>query len=467
VEFWSGNGNDIYNTNSGNVGIGTTSPVWELEVANPTAGDGVEVGVTANDASGAVAAYSSTLGAPFEHYAGRVSLFAGLETPGLDLRADGSTGDMRFYTGGPWPANERMRITASGNVGIGTTTPTNMLELSSASPKLYFNRESSSSNLSGLYWRSSADDFEGAFVRNNSTGDIELYTDVTGGTPRMVITNSGNVGIGTTSPTSELHVEGTIEVDWTIKADDASGLRLATDEGTTRLIIRDSGEVGIGTSVPDAKLEVRNSSNLVSAEIINSGNSGFSYGVNALATGAGGTIHYAGRFQASGATTNYAIYADGEGSKSYFQGNVGIGTTSPGIYMLAVNGLAAKTGGGSWSVFSDIRLKEVSGTYKHGLEEICKLNPVRYKYKNDQGLGLPTDREFTGLVAQEIHSVIPEAVEENDDGYLMVNNDPVIWAMVNAIKELKVENESLKQKLEALERAVQQPQTVIMKGAVQ
>ena len=109
---------------SGNVGIGTTNPVWELEVANLTAGDGVEVGVTANDASGAVAAYSSTLGAPFEHYAGRVSLFAGLETPGLDLRADGVSGDMRFYTGGPWPANERMRITASGNVGIGTTAVT-------------------------------------------------------------------------------------------------------------------------------------------------------------------------------------------------------------------------------------------------------------------------------------------------------------------------------------------------------
>ena len=37
----------------------------------------------------------------------------------------------------------------------------------------------------------------------------------------------------------------------------------------------------------------------------------------------------------------------------------------------------------------------------------------------------------------------------------MVNNDPIIWAMVNAIKELKAENNLLKQKVEALEKKLQ------------
>ncbi len=144
------------------------------------------------------------------------------------------------------------------------------------------------------------------------------------------------------------------------------------------------------------------------------------------------------------------IYGD------FSTGKVGIATTSPGGYTLAVNGSAAKPGGGSWSNFSDIRLKELNGRYERGLSEVSKLSPVRYRYKENNDLELPSENEFVGVVSQQVQSIIPEAVEENDNGYFMVNNDPIIWAMVNAIKELKAENESLKQKLEALEGAIQQ-----------
>jgi hypothetical protein len=126
--LWQQNGSDIY-YNDGNVGIGTSSPVWELEVANLTAGDGAESAVTADDAGGAIAAYSSTLPDPFAHYAGRISLFSDGRSMGLDLRADDSAGDIRFYAGGPWPDNERMRITDTGNVGIGTTSPDPLFKL--------------------------------------------------------------------------------------------------------------------------------------------------------------------------------------------------------------------------------------------------------------------------------------------------------------------------------------------------
>lgn len=106
-----------------NVGVGTKTPLWELEVANLTEGDGAECGVTANDAAGAIAAYSSTLPPPWEHYAGRVSLFADFFTQGLDLRANSAEGDIRFHSGGFTTAEERMRITSTGKVGIGTTEP--------------------------------------------------------------------------------------------------------------------------------------------------------------------------------------------------------------------------------------------------------------------------------------------------------------------------------------------------------
>jgi len=151
-------------------------------------------------------------------------------------------------------------------------------------------------------------------------------------------------------------------------------------------------------------------------------------------------------------------------------GNVGIGTENPGSYKLAVNGSAAKPGGGSWSNFSDVRLKEVHGQFQAGLSEVTKLNPVRCSYKQDNELKLPTGREFIGLVAQEVQKVIPEAVSENEKGYLMVDNDPIIWAMVNAIKELKGENQELraqnqemKQRLEALERTMGQDKFAVVK----
>ena len=112
-----------------NVGIGTSSPACELEVANVTPGTGAEAAVTADDAAGAIAAYSSTLPPPFEHYAGRVSLFSDAATMGLDLRADAYVGDIPCYTGGFAASNERMRITSTGNVGIGTSDPSSRLSV--------------------------------------------------------------------------------------------------------------------------------------------------------------------------------------------------------------------------------------------------------------------------------------------------------------------------------------------------
>jgi len=72
----------------------------------------------------------------------------------------------------------------------------------------------------------------------------------------LTVLKNGKVGLGTATPEEMLHVEGTIEVDQRIQANDAGGLELATDDGTVRLQIEDSGEVGIGTVTPNAKLHV-------------------------------------------------------------------------------------------------------------------------------------------------------------------------------------------------------------------
>jgi hypothetical protein len=124
-------------------------------------------------------------------------------------------------------------------------------------------------------------------------------------------------------------------------------------------------------------------------------------------------------------------------------GNVGIGTTAP-TATLSVNGTANKPGGGSWDVFSDERLKNIKGRFNSGLKAVMQLQPIRYQYKQDNALGLKPETENIGFGAQSLQKIIPEAVTKNSNGYLMVNNDPILWTMLNAIKEQQKEIEQLK-----------------------
>jgi hypothetical protein len=132
-------------------------------------------------------------------------------------------------------------------------------------------------------------------------------------------------------------------------------------------------------------------------------------------------------------------------------GYVGIGEAFTPAFPLHVNGAAAKPGGGSWSDASDARLKEVQGQFTRGLEALAQLTPVYYHYKAGNPLQLPSEDQYVGLIAQEVEQVIPEAVEKERGDYLYVNNDPILWTMLNAIKELKAEKEAMQQQNTALE----------------
>ena len=150
----------------------------------------------------------------------------------------------------------------------------------------------------------------------------------------------------------------------------------------------------------------------------------------------------------SGSSTALELVSIGGGGNKDFiintSANVGIGTTSP-AFNLHVNGSAGKPGGGSWSNASDKRLKDVQGRFTRGLEAVSGLNPIIYKYKKDNPLHLPSAREYVGLIAQEVEKVIPEAVETDKGEYLHLNNDAIIWTMLNAIKQLHHTTQQLHQ----------------------
>jgi hypothetical protein len=147
-------------------------------------------------------------------------------------------------------------------------------------------------------------------------------------------------------------------------------------------------------------------------------------------------------------------YFNGTTSKNIFMdvgatGRVGIGTTAPD-QMLSVNGEASKVGGGSWQSFSDERLKVIKGEFRTGLNAVMQLRPLRYEYKKDNPVGINSTKEYIGFGAQAVQKVIPEAVSANAQGYLMVNSDPILWSMVNAIQEQQKQIEELKKEIRQL-----------------
>ena len=63
------------------------------------------------------------------------------------------------------------------------------------------------------------------------------------------------------------------------------------------------------------------------------------------------------------------------------------------------------------------------------------LNTVKYRYKDNNALGILNEREHSGFIAQDVQKVIPEAVRKTTDDFLTVDNDPIFLALINATKE--------------------------------
>jgi hypothetical protein len=173
---------------------------------------------------------------------------------------------------------------------------------------------------------------------------------------------------------------------------------------------------------------------------------------------------------------------DGHVYLKYNGGNNAIWYTTNGNHFCA-GVWVAKPGGGVWADSgSDLRIKNVLGDYTGGLQAICALNPVRFTYRGNDfvpnDIELPNNdpmdvtrsygtfpsqslhhhaiaagKEFVGLIAQEAETVMPELVgilpPTVVDGIEVtdlrgLDATPIIYALVNAVKELKAEIDSLK-----------------------
>jgi hypothetical protein len=73
-----------------------------------------------------------------------------------------------------------------------------------------------------------------------------------------------------------------------------------------------------------------------------------------------------------------------------------------------------------------------------------------FHYKPGNVRKLPSKTQEYGFIAQDVQEIFPEAVTQDADGYLSFNIHPISVAMVNAVQELKQENDKLKQQNDQL-----------------
>lgn len=115
-------------------------------------------------------------------------------------------------------------------------------------------------------------------------------------------------------------------------------------------------------------------------------------------------------------------------------------------------GDAGKPGGGSWANTSDVRLKKDIRDLDGALDTLLALRGVTYEYKDPEAIG-ELDGVRTGFIAQEVEDVIPDWVWTAADGYKRVTIRGFEAMTVEALRELKSENDELRSRIAALESA--------------
>lgn len=311
---------------------------------------------------------------------------------------------------------------------------------------------------------------------NSETGTIVFEVDAGAPANSLKVASNGKVGLRTATPVLDVHANtsdtpamrleqnnsgGFTAQTWDIAGNEANffvrdvtggsrlPFRIRPGAPTSSIDISASGNVGIGFASPSQKLEVRGPAAGLPATSGTTQNGiarmsqGTGNGVVDLGFGGVAGLGWIQATDSSNLATNFGLLLNPNG------GNVGIGTTAP-TALLSVNGTANKPGGGSWDVFSDERLKNIKGRFNSGLKAVMQLQPIRYEYKPGNALNLDSKAEHIGFGAQALEKVIPEAVTRNHNGYLQVNNDPIIWTMLNAIQEQQKEIQQLRLQVQQL-----------------
>jgi len=397
---------------------------------------------------------------------------------GLAAGASGPGQGMAFFTCGDF---ERMRIVSSGNVGIGTSSPSERLHLNNASG-------------TGTFIRFQDTGGDGVYIGSRSNV-MELYA---GGAERMRIASSGNIGIGTNDPITKLHVEqstsgevgrfranvaGCADVvivnnaqTWGFRVDNAASnaLHIRNFQNSTNIMtLTTGGSVGVGTTSPRYSLDVAGGAistfymSCCAATV--DGIGPYDYGIIGSGNGAGALLIndiVGARYSVAAGSYNLTFrksVRNTTGACVYcsvmtfvgttdtncvpnvnIENSLGVGVASPS-YRLHVNGTFYAAGS--------------SQDYKEGICQydtdsclfMC-LKPKTYQYKDEWkhlGKDLKSETQI-GLIAEEVAESHPElAILVNEEDNKVVRNvdyEKLSIILLSELQKLRQEVDQLKNK---------------------
>jgi hypothetical protein len=500
----------VFENAIGAVGLGTTIPADRLHVRF-TNSIGTNTGLAVQNMGNNATSFSGML---FYDQNSELAQFQGFNNFTHEYRINNIArvspggvsaynGSINFMTG----STSRFVVTTNGNIGIGTTTPSALLEVSNAVPGGPANMWMTSyTNAINPYY--SARRARGTFAAPTAVqiGDgLAGFYGTGRGTSAFGNTFAGGMTVQAAQNWTNT-AQGTFLTFTTTSID--------TTTAATRMTLAANGNLGIGTTAPSEAVEaVREGDSSAAfvarsygAEETNGGSAFFmqnARGTRAapaavhlgdslgyFAVGGYGTSSFGADFAAAMGTFAGEDWTDiAQGAGLYFattplgsdgaqahlavlpSGNVGIGlfedipTITDKLQVFGdirvgttgTNGCLRNFAGTGMvgTCVSDRRFKKDITPFGPVLGPLTALQPVHYFWRAaefpSQNFG---ESRTYGLIAQDAEQVLPEIVVTGADGFKAVDYSKLPLLTIQAVKELKAENDALKHRVAELERLV-------------
>lgn len=351
---------------------------------------------------------------------------------------------LAFYTGSTGRTDatpnvtfgfEAIRIDSSGNVGIGTSSPSELLDV----------------NGDALINGVAVGRGGGNNNSNTALGRLALDSNVSGTSNTAV----GNSALQSNTGTANTAVGNGAMLNNTASNNVALGAA-AMNANTTGTQNTALGRQALFSNTTSNNNTAVGFQSLYS----NTAEKNTAVGHSALQNNTTGTSNVAVGLQAGGAITTgtrnviVGALSDISAVTGVDQVVVGYNLTGKGDDTAFIGGTAGaynEKNVTTWETTSDERIKKNITDNNDGLSVLSQIQVRNFEYRTPEEItDLPSHAAIKqegvqlGVIAQELQQVLPECVSENSTGVLSVNTDPLVWYLINAVKELKAEIETLK-----------------------
>jgi hypothetical protein len=339
----------------------------------------------------------------------------------MSIYADASRGYIQSYNNG---YKDIAICSGGGNVGIGTSSPDTLLNIQGLNPTLLIQDSDEAGD--GFIKFQTANGTQRGFIQTAMTADVMLFG--TGTSERVRIDSSGNVGIGTTSISGKLSINGEVYAAAGAASGVAYGFYPKGTYGNTGMFSPAANTVAFATTGGE-RMRIDSSGNLLvgCTSLPGGGTTGTAFQLGASISG---MCTWTNRSSTT-AASDHAYFYNPNGIVGFIR------TTSSAT---------------SYSTSSDYRLKEAIAPMTGALATVAALKPVTYKWKADGSDG-------QGFIAHELQEVVPDCVHGEKDAvdaggnpqYQGIDTSFLVATLTAAIQEQQAIIESLTARVSALE----------------